>query len=94
MVDTTYKNTPFASASNFEMGELYRTKFLNYDSAGYYFTKSAISNPPKEYVEQAKSNNQLFTKYSKLRGEINNLDKQLYYSQNPEVLKRFFRISC
>lgn len=88
MVDTTYKNTPFASASNFEMGELYRTKFLNYDSAGYYFTKSAISNPPKEYVEQAKSNNQLFTKYSKLRGEINNLDKQLYYSQNPEVFKK------
>jgi TolA-binding protein len=85
MVDTTYKNTPFASASNFEMGELYRTKFLNYDSAGYYFSKSALSNPPKEYVDKAKSNNLLFTKYSKLRGEINKLNKQLYYSQNPEV---------
>jgi TolA-binding protein len=85
MVDTTYKNTPFASASNFEIGELYRTKFLNYDSAGYYFSKSAISNPPKEYVDDAKSNNLLFTKYSKLRGEINKLNKQLFYSQNNEI---------
>ncbi|MBK7630832.1 MAG: tetratricopeptide repeat protein [Ignavibacteriales bacterium] len=88
MVDTTYKNTPFASASNFEMGELYRTKFLNYDSAGYYFSKSAISNPPKEYVDRAKSNNQLFTKYTKLRSEINSLDKQLYYSQNLEIFAK------
>ena len=85
MVDTTYKNTPFSSASNFEMGELYRVKFLNYDSAGYYFSKSAVSNPPKEYVDKAKSNNLLFAKYSKLRNEINKFDKQLYYSQNIEI---------
>ena len=85
MVDTTYKNTPFASASNFEMGELYRTKFLNYDSAGYYFSKSAISNPPKEYLDKAKSNNILFAKYSRLRKEINKFDRQLYYTQNSEI---------
>ncbi len=85
MVDTTYKNTPFSSASNFEMGELYRVKFLNYDSAGYYFSKSAVSSPPKEYMDKAKSNNILFAKYSKLRGEINKIDKQLYYSQNIEI---------
>ncbi len=85
MVDTTYKNTPFSSASNFEMGELYRAKLLNYDSAGYYFSKSAVSNPPKEYVDKAKSNNLLFAKYSKLRNEINKFDKQLYYSQNIDI---------
>jgi TolA-binding protein len=85
LIDTTYKNTPFASASNFEMGELYRTRFLNYDSAGYYFSKAAVSNPPKEYLEKAKSNNLLFAKYSKLRSEINRFDRQLYYSQNPEI---------
>ena len=88
LVDTTYKNTPFASASNFEMGELYRTKFMNYDSAGYYFSKSAASNPPKEYVDEARSNNLLFAKYSKLRGEINKFDKQLYYSQNLEIFQK------
>ncbi|HMN23812.1 MAG TPA: tetratricopeptide repeat protein [Ignavibacteriaceae bacterium] len=88
IVDTTYKNTPFASASNFEMGELFRTKFMNYDSAGYYFSKAASSNPPKEYVDEAKSNNLLFAKYSKLRGEINKFDKQLYYSQNLEIFQK------
>ena len=85
LVDSTYKNTPFASASNFELGELYRMRFMNYDSAAYYYSKSATSNPPKEYIDQAKSNNLLFTKYSKLRKDINRFDKQLFYSQNPEV---------
>ena len=85
LVDSTYKNTPFSSASNFEMGELYRTRFLKYDSAGYYFSKSAASNPPKEYLDKAKSNNLLFSKYSKLRKEINRFDRQLYYTQNPEI---------
>ena len=88
IVDTTYKNTPFASASNFEMGELFRTKFMNYDSAGYYFSKAVSSNLPKEYVDEAKSNNLLFAKYSKLRGEINKFEKQLYYSQNLEIFQK------
>jgi TolA-binding protein len=85
LIDTTYKNTPFASASNFEMGELYRAKLLNYDSAGYYFSKAVVSNPPKEYLDKAKSNNQLFIKYSKLRGDINRFNKQFYYTENPEI---------
>lgn len=88
IVDSTYKNTPFASASKFEIGELYRTKFLNYDSAGYYFSKASASNPPKEYLDKSKSYNQLFIKYSKLRGTINRFNKQLYYSQNPEIFKK------
>ena len=41
-VDTTYQNTLFASASNFEIGELYRTRFLKYDSASYYFSKFSL----------------------------------------------------
>jgi TolA-binding protein len=88
LVDSTYKNTPFASASNFELGELYRLRFMNYDSAAYFYSKSATSNPPKEYIDQAKSSNQLFTRYSKLRKEINKFDKQLFYSQNPEIFSK------
>ncbi len=88
IVDTTYKNTPFASASNFELAELFRTRFMNYDSAGYYYQKALASNPPKEYIEDVKSNTQLFSKYSRLRGEINKLDKQLFYSENPENFKK------
>ena len=88
IVDSTYKNTPFASASNYELAELYRTRFMNYDSAAYYYSKAAISNPPKEYLENAISNNQLFTKYSKLRKDINRFDKQFFYSQNPEIFSK------
>lgn len=85
IVDSTYKNTPFASQSNFELAELYRTRFMNYDSAAFYYSKSATSNLAKEYQQKAKDRNQLFIKYSKIRKEINKFDKQLYYSLNPSL---------
>lgn len=88
MVDSIYKNTPFAIASNFELGELYRTNLANYDSAGYYYSKSVTGNIPKEYVEKTKNTNQLFQKYSKLRKEINKFSKQLFYSENPDVFAK------
>ncbi len=49
------------------------------------FSKAASSNPPKEYLDEAKSNNLLFAKYTRLRRDINKFDKQLFYSQNPEI---------
>lgn len=87
MVDTTYKSTPFAAQSNFELAELYRTKFMNYDSASYFYTKSATANLSKEYQQKAKDRNQLFIKYTKIRKDINKFDKQLYYSLNPDLFK-------
>ncbi|MFZ1518515.1 MAG: tetratricopeptide repeat protein [Ignavibacteriaceae bacterium] len=84
-VDTTYKNTPFASASNFEMGELFRLRFMNYDTASYYFVKVQPTLLPDGYEDRARDSKQLFVKYSKLRKDINRFDKQLYYSQNPEI---------
>lgn len=85
LVDSMYKNTTFSSASNFELAELYRTKFMNYDSAGYFYSKAATTNLPKDYQTIAKENNLLFAKYSRLRKDINKISKQLYYSQNPEI---------
>jgi TolA-binding protein len=85
MVDTTYRSTSFAAQSNFELAELYRTKFMNYDSAAYFYSKSVAANLSKEYTQSAKDKNQLFVKYSKIRKDINKFDKQLYYSQNPDL---------
>lgn len=85
IVDSTYKNTPFASASNFELGELYRAHLADYDSATYFYSKSVTGNIPKDYVEKAKNKNQLFIKYSKLRKEINKFSRQLFYSENPDT---------
>ncbi|MFZ2324749.1 MAG: tetratricopeptide repeat protein [Ignavibacteriaceae bacterium] len=85
MVDSVYKNTAFAAASNFELGELYKSHFADYDSAGYFYSKAVTSNPPKEYIEKAKNNNQLFSRYSKIRKDINRFNKQLYYSENPDI---------
>ena len=88
MVDSTYKGTPFASAANYELGDLYRLHLANFDSAAYYYSKAATANIPKEYVDSAKSNDQLFTRYVRLRKDINKVNKQLYYSQNPDIFKK------
>ncbi len=88
LVDSTYKNTPFASAANFELGELYRAHLSNYDSAGYFYTRAATTNPPKDYLEKAKTNNQLFIKYAKLRKDINKFNRQLFYSENPDIFAK------
>ena len=88
MVDSTYKNTPFAAASNYEIGNLYRTHLANFDSAAFYFSRAAALSLPKEYLDSAKSNNQLFGRYTKLRKDINKLNKQLYYSENPDIFSK------
>lgn len=88
MVDTTYKSTPFAAQSNFELAELFRTKFMNYDSAAIFYSKSVIGTLTKEYSDMAKDKNQLFNKYVRLRSTINIFDKQLFYSINPEIYKK------
>lgn len=85
IVDSLYKNTPFASAANFELAEIYRYHFMDYDSSGKYYSKSLSTNPPKDYLEKVRTSAQLFNKYSKLRKDINKFDRQLYYSENPDI---------
>ncbi|AFH49984.1 TPR repeat-containing protein [Ignavibacterium album JCM 16511] len=84
-VDTTYKGSPFAALASLEIAKLYRDDLLNYDSAAAYFAKTIMNNPPKEYIDEAKTLNQLFIRYSNLRKTINNYDKQLFYAENPDV---------
>lgn len=84
-VDTTYRNTPFAAASSYYKGRVYEYSLLNYDSAAFYYQKAFTSSPPQKYQQQVRDKNQLFTKYFNLRGQINNYNKQLFYSENPEI---------
>lgn len=88
LVDSLYRATTFASAANYEMAELYRTQFSNYDSATIFYSKASSSNPPQEYQDKVKSSNLLFTKYSKLRKGVDGLKKKLFYTQNPDIFTK------
>lgn len=87
-VDTTYKGSPFAAIASLEIAKLYKDELLNYDSAAVYFNKTIINNPPKEFSDEAKNLNQLFTRYTTLRKTINNFDKQLFYVENPDIFTK------
>ncbi|MCJ7553324.1 MAG: tetratricopeptide repeat protein, partial [Ignavibacteriaceae bacterium] len=85
MIDTTYKGTPVSAASSYFKGRIYEYTSVNYDSAAFYYQKASTSNPQKEYAQSVKEKNQIFTKYFSLRNQINNYNRQLFYSENPEV---------
>jgi tetratricopeptide (TPR) repeat protein len=84
-VDTTYRNTPVAAASSYYKGRIYEYTMLNYDSAAFYYQKASTSNPPQKYQQQVRDKNQLFNKYFNLRGQVDSYNKQLFYSENPEI---------
>lgn len=87
-VDTTYKGSPFAALASLEIAKLYKNELMNYDSAAIFFSRTLKNNPPKEYLQEAKNLNQLFTRYSTLRKTINKYDKQLFYAENPDIFTR------
>ncbi|HSL88472.1 MAG TPA: tetratricopeptide repeat protein [Ignavibacteriaceae bacterium] len=84
-VDTSYRNTPVAAASSYYKGRIYEYTSLNYDSAAFYYQKAFTSNPPQKYQQQVRDKNQLFNKYFNLRGQVDNYNNQLFYSENPEI---------
>lgn len=84
-VDTTYKNSPFAALSAYEIGKLYEFNLGNFDSAAFYYNSAQLSNPPKEYQKEIVKKNSLFSSYLRLRKSIDNYDRQLFYALNPEI---------
>lgn len=86
-VDTSYKNTSFASLAVYEIGKLYENQLSNFDSASLYYSKAQLANPPKEYQKEIFSKNSLFNSYVRLRKTIDNNDRQLFYALNPDIYK-------
>lgn len=85
IIDTTYRNTPIAAAASYYKGRIYEYALFDYDSAAFYYQKAASGNQLPQYVDSAKSKNQLFAKYFNLRNQINDFNRQLFYTENPEV---------
>ena len=84
IVDTTYKNNPSSAAAKYEIAYLYETAFLNFDSAAVYYKKASSSTLPKEYILIAKEKTNLFNRHQGYRSNLNNYERQLFYSLNPD----------
>jgi tetratricopeptide (TPR) repeat protein len=87
-VDTSYKNSAYAALAIYEIGKLYQYQLGNFDSAAFYYNKSQLSNPPREYQQEIIKKNSLFNSYTRLRKTIDNYDRQLFYALNPEIFKQ------
>ena len=85
-VDTTYKNSTNSGAAKFELAKIYEKGFNRLDSAAIYYQKASASTLPKEYIDQAKEKNRLFSRYITLINQQGKYSKQLFYLTNPEEL--------
>ena len=84
-VDTTYITSVNSGIAKFKLGEIFEYHYKNFDSASYYYVKSAGSTAPPEYSKQASEKAQLFKKYQSLQKSIFDARKQLSYIENPEI---------
>jgi TolA-binding protein len=88
VVDTTYKNTPYAGAAKFEIASVYEKRLKLLDSAAVYYQKASTSALPKEYISPAKDKNRLFSRYVSIRSDLNKYGRQLFYLQYPDEFKK------
>jgi tetratricopeptide (TPR) repeat protein len=83
-VDTTYKNTPNSGAAKYEIAKIYETGLYQLDSAAVYYKKAAVSNLPDGYRLIIKDKDRVFSRYTSLRHDLNQFNKQKFYLNNPE----------
>jgi tetratricopeptide (TPR) repeat protein len=84
MVDSTYRNTESSGAAKYEIGMIYESGLKQLDSAAVYYKKASTSSLPQAYLIPVREKNQLFTRYINLRNNLNNYDKQFFYSEHPD----------
>jgi TolA-binding protein len=84
IVDTTYVSSVNSGIAKFKLGEIFEYHYKNFDSASTYYTKSASSNAPPEYIKPASEKAQLFKKYQTVCKNILDSQKQLNYLKNPD----------
>ncbi len=87
-VDTTYGTSINSGIAKFKLGEIFELQYKNFDSASYYYNKSASSSAPLEYLKPASEKAKLFKKYQALHKNILDLKKQINYLENPEEFEK------
>jgi TolA-binding protein len=83
-VDTTYKTSVNAGIARYELGQIFETHYLNFDSASTYYSRAATSPAPPEYITASHDKSQLFKKYLDVRKALNSNLENRFYAENPE----------
>ncbi len=84
-VDSTYKQLSSAGIAAYKLGKLYEKGVNDYDSAHKYYNKAASSLAPRELKLEAGGKVKNFDRYFFLKKELNELNTQFKYLQNPKL---------
>jgi len=83
--DTAYANSLYSGIAKYELGLIFEKKYLDFDSAFYYYSRAARAPAPSEYTVNANEKLQLFTSYNNIHQNLEQNKKQFFYLQNPEA---------
>ena len=88
-IDTAYSNSTSAGMARFELGKIYETKVMNYDSAFKYYQKAFTSSGIDQQLLQTSNDmTQRFKKYQYIRSLINDNTTFLRYTVKPDEFVR------
>jgi tetratricopeptide (TPR) repeat protein len=83
-VDTSYATSLYSGLARYNLGKIYEDNLTNFDSASVYYQKAASSQVPADMVKEVQGRNRLFNKYKSLSGKVSEIEKQIFYIDNPE----------
>jgi len=84
-IDTAFSSSTSAGNARYELGKLYETKIMNYDSAYKYYTKATTSIGSDPLILQAANDiTQKLKKYQYIRSLVNDNKTQIRYTEKPD----------
>lgn len=84
-IDTSAVVTQETGNARFEMGEMFETDLLQYDSAAVYYEKAKSSQVSEQYIVPVQHKYEIFSEFAKVRSEYNDYQRQEFYYFNPEI---------
>jgi TolA-binding protein len=87
-VDTSKTRTPSQGLASFQLGEVFKNHYKNFDSALVFYNRTVSSTAPKDTITEARNNVTLLDKFKTVYGKLKHDKKELSYALDPELFRK------
>ena len=87
-VDTSKTRSPSQGLASFQLGEVFKNHYKNFDSALVFYNRTVSSTAPKDTIAEARDNVTLLGKFNTVYSKLKYDKKELSYALDPELFKK------
>ncbi len=87
-VDTSKTKSPSQGLAAYQLGEVFKNHYKNFDSALVFYNHAVNSTAPKDTIAVARDNVTLLGKFKTVLGKLKDDKKELSYALDPELFKK------